>query len=265
MEDDKKQIQIRLKTLESNYAVPDTTLSVPSQIGPLKLNKLVKSLLNHVENVPEFEFFIADDLLRSSLHEFIENREDINNEQVLDILYLEQKAAPEPQNQVNHQDWVAAVDVSHGLIVSGCYDNSVSLWQAENCAKLLQISTHASPVRGVAFIHVDSDKNASFVTVSHDQTVVLHQYDSAANEIKATNVGKGHARSVDCVAVDPTKQFVASGSFDANLKIWSAKLTDVDEEINGDSGSGSKKAKNSSKAPTRTPLVTLAGIKLVSK
>ena len=70
------------------------------------------------------------------------------------------------------------------------------------------------------------------------------------------NVGKGHARSVDCVAIDATKQYVATGSFDAQLKIWSAKLTDVDEETAA--ASESKKAK---KHPTRTPLVTLAGHK----
>ena len=75
------------------------------------------------------------------------------------------------------------------------------------------------------------------------------------------NVGKGHARSVDCVAVDPTKQYIATGSFDTNLKIWSANLTNVDEgePDNGDGESGSKKAKSTSKAPTRTPLMTIAG------
>ena len=97
--------------------------------------------------------------------------------------------------------------------------------------------------------------------MSHDQTVVLHKYCSETNTIEGINVGKGHARSVDCVSVDSTKQYVATGSFDTNLKIWSANLTNIDEAIeeDGDEGSGSKKAKNSSKAPTRTPLVTIAG------
>ena len=144
---------------------------------------------------------------------------------------------------------------------SACYDNTVCLWDAKDGSKKQQIPSHTAPVRDVAFIDVDENKNATFVSVSHDQTVVLHKYCSETNTIEGINVGKGHARSVDCVSVDPTKQYIATGSFDTNLKIWSANLTNIDEAIeeDGDEGSGSKKAKNSSKAPTRTPLVTIAG------
>lgn len=260
MEESKKQLQIRLKTSQEEYTVPDTTLSVPANVNPDKLNKLVQSLLeNHVESVPEFDFFITDDLLRTSLAEFIQDREDITSEHVLDILYLEQKAAPEPQESVNHDDWVSGVDVANDLIITACYDNTVCLWNAKDGSKKLQIPAHVSPVRGVAFIDVDDNKNATFVSVSHDQTVVLHKYCNESNSIEGMNIGKGHARSVDCVAVDPTKQYVATGSFDTHLKIWSADLTTIDEEANEDGSSGSKKAKNSTKATTRIPLMTLAG------
>ncbi len=59
-----KQIQIQLKTTQTNYAVPDSTLSVPRDVGPEKLNQLVQNLLkDNVENVPSaFDFFISDDL-----------------------------------------------------------------------------------------------------------------------------------------------------------------------------------------------------------
>ena len=120
MENDKtKQLQVRLKTTNEEFAVPDETLSVPVNVGPEKLNKLVHSLLKHLEKdtIPEFDFFIADDLLRTSLSDFVEAREDISSEHVLDILYLEQKASPEPQDSVNHDDWVAGIDVRNGLIL----------------------------------------------------------------------------------------------------------------------------------------------------
>jgi len=259
------QIQVRLKTTNDEFAVPDSTTSVPASVGSDQLNKLVHSLLTNLDkdSIPDFDFFIADDLLRTSLEDFVAAREDISSEHVLDILYLEQKASPEPQDSVNHDDWVAGIDVRNGLILSACYDNTVCLWDAKDGSKKQQIPSHTAPVRDVAFIDVDENKNATFVSVSHDQTVVLHKYCSETNTIEGINVGKGHARSVDCVSVDPTKQYVATGSFDTNLKIWSANLTNIDEAIeeDGDEGSGSKKAKNSSKAPTRTPLVTIAGHK----
>ena len=66
-----KQLQIKLKTTQESYAVPDSTLSVPENVDPEKLNKLIKSLLNNVENIPEFDFFLSDDLLRTTLGAFI--------------------------------------------------------------------------------------------------------------------------------------------------------------------------------------------------
>ena len=113
------QIEIRLKTTNEEFSVPDSTTSVPSNVGPEKLNKLVQSQLKSLgkDSVPDFDFFIADDLLRTSLAEFVQDREDISGENVIDILYLEQKAAPEPQDSVNHDDWVAGIDVKNGLIL----------------------------------------------------------------------------------------------------------------------------------------------------
>jgi len=255
-----KQLQIKLKTTQESYAVPDSTLSVPENVDPEKLNKLIKSLLNNVENIPEFDFFLSDDLLRTTLGEFIKDREDITSEHVLEVLYLEQKAAPEPQDSVNHDDWVSGVDIHSGLILSCSYDNTVCLWDAKDGTKKLQIPGHVGPARAVAFINVDEDKNAVFASASYDQTVVLYKYCNQTNSIEGMNVGKGHSRSVDCLAVDSTKQYVASGSFDSELKIWSANLSDVDDTVKT-TEEGSSESKKAKKAPTRTPLVTLTGHK----
>ena len=87
------QIQVRLKTTNDEFAVPDSTTSVPASVGSDQLNKLVHSLLTNnldKDSIPDFDFFIADDLLRTSLEDFVAAREDISSEHVLDILYLEQ-------------------------------------------------------------------------------------------------------------------------------------------------------------------------------
>ena len=48
---------------------------------------------------------------------YFSDREDITSEHVLEVLYLEQQGAPEPQDSVNHDDWVSGVDIHSGLIL----------------------------------------------------------------------------------------------------------------------------------------------------
>ena len=122
---------------------------------------------------------------------YFSDREDITSEHVLEVLYLEQKAAPEPQDSVNHDDWVSGVDIHSGLILSCSYDNTVCLWDAKDGTKKLQIPGHVGPARAVAFINVDEDKNAVFASASYDQTVVLYKYCNQTNSIEGMNVGKG--------------------------------------------------------------------------
>ena len=122
---------------------------------------------------------------------FITDREDITSEHVLEVLYLEQKAEPEPQDSVNHNDWVSGVDVQAGLILSCSYDNTVCLWDAKNGNKKLQIPGHVGPARATVFVNVDENKNAVFVSSSQDQTVILYKYCNETNSIEGMNVGKG--------------------------------------------------------------------------
>ena len=37
--DDEKQLQVKLKTTQESFAVPDSTLSVPENVNPEKLNQ----------------------------------------------------------------------------------------------------------------------------------------------------------------------------------------------------------------------------------
>ena len=41
---------------------------------------------------------------------------------------------------------------------SACYDNTVCLWDAKDGSKKQQIPSHTAPVRDVAFIDVDENK-----------------------------------------------------------------------------------------------------------
>ena len=175
-----QHVQIRLKTIHSEYAVPDTTLSVPVSVESDALNNLVRSLLGRDEDeVPTFDFIIADDLLRTDLDVFLTSHDEISREIVLEILYVEQQSPPKPKKNVSHEDWVAGVSAMGNYIVSACYDNTVNLWlnsgksEGENAGtKLLTIPSHMGPVRSVAWISLDEDFG-TFASTSHDQ--VCHQ------------------------------------------------------------------------------------------
>jgi hypothetical protein len=51
------QIQVRLKTTNDEFSVPDSTTSVPASVGSDQLNKLVHSLLTtnlDKDSIPDF-------------------------------------------------------------------------------------------------------------------------------------------------------------------------------------------------------------------
>ena len=83
------QVQIKFRTPNEKYAVPDTTLSVPSNVDSDGLNKLVKKLLlessaseqNEVEKV-QFDFILTCLPLRNKI--IVTNFEIIKKQRLYD-------------------------------------------------------------------------------------------------------------------------------------------------------------------------------------
>ena len=112
------QMQIKFRTVQEKYAVPDTTLSVPSNVESDGLNNLIKNLLREsgTNNLNEdeiasiqFEFILLDELVRGTLSDVLTTREDVSFETVFEVLYIEKLRPPEPKKNINHDDWVAGV------------------------------------------------------------------------------------------------------------------------------------------------------------
>lgn len=255
-------LQIRLVTKQNKYAVPDTPFTVPSTVCCNELNSLVNELLrgNHEEKQNgeiDFDFLVCGEILRVPLCEHLEEH-CVSSELTVEVEYFERMPAPEPHDFLLHDDWVSAVEVKDGWILTGCYDNTLHLWTVGG-EHQLTIPGHEGPIRDVAWILLD-DILATFVSVSHDQTAMLWEWNVATNSVECIHVCRGHVRGLDCVGVSPCKSKFASGGWDTYLKIWSAVIHE--DENRGDEESLPKRMRmDHGTSQGRTPLMTLQGHK----
>lgn len=248
------QLQIHLFTKQKQYAVPDVPYSIRANVGNKELNVLLNTLLNDAgcttTGKVEFDFLLNGEFVKIPLGQHLKERE-ISFEDTVNLEYVERYPAPEPQDCLLHDDWVSAVQAKDDWILTGSYDNTLNLWSTKG-KHTLTIPGHVAPVKGVAWISLDNQKGV-FASASHDQNVMLWEWNVVANSVECVHVCKGHERGVGCVAVNPSKTQMATGSMDTMLKIWST-------DVQGDKvePSASKKAKLEQEN-VRTPIATLAG------
>ncbi|XP_046994861.1 ribosome biogenesis protein WDR12 homolog [Schistocerca americana] len=254
------ELQVRLFTKQSQYAVPDTPFSVASNVTCVELNALVNELLRENRTSEwhdvEFDFLLSGEFLRVSLLEHLEERV-ISSEGTVDIEYVERFPAPEPKDCLLHDDWVSAVQIKNKWILSGCYDNTLHIWTSKGKHKLT-IPGHTGPVKALSWISLD-DNRASFVSASQDQTTMIWEWNVSNNSVECIHICRGHERSVECIGVSPNAVLLATGGWDAMLKIWSASL---EEQTHTDGVSSTKRFKGEhGKSQIRTPVLTLKGHK----
>ena len=127
----------------------------------------------------DFDFLICGEFVRLPVFEHLKLK-DINTEVTIEVEYLERFPAPEPEDSLNHDDWVSAshcfkewyliqllfkmnLYVLTGIfrILTGCYDNSIHLWKIDGTHKKT-IPGHCGPVKAVKWIEV-SEESAGFV------------------------------------------------------------------------------------------------------
>ncbi|XP_013787235.1 ribosome biogenesis protein WDR12 homolog [Limulus polyphemus] len=255
------ECQVKFYTKQVKYSLPDSIFSVPGNATSSELSDLINALLKDWSEeewkTVEFDFIVGGQLLRLSLQELLDKKE-ISNETVIEIEYFERYPTPTPQDSLVHDDWVSGVQACKDWILTGCYDNTIQLWTIEG-KHLLTIPGHIAPVRAVAWIEV-GDPISTFVSTSHDETAVIWQWNQQTNAIECVNVCRGHARSVDCVGVDPSQGRFATGSYDHMLKVWCVGDQE-DGALEANEGEGSRKRlkNDAGKNKNRTPIMTLAG------
>ncbi|XP_070566027.1 ribosome biogenesis protein wdr12-like [Ptychodera flava] len=261
---DVSHVQARFFTKQSQYSVADSPFSVPATVRVHDLSSLINKLLNAEKAKDEarnisFDFLIQGEFLRLPLGKHMEEK-NISTETVVEIEYLEKQPAPKPVGSILHDDWVSSIQGCKDLVISGSYDKSVRVWNL-NGENLVTMTQHTEPVKAVAWINRD-EAVSHMVSGSHDQTLLIWEWNSELNKVTCLYSCRGHARSVDCVAVDSSCTRFCSGSFDKMLKIWSASTDDTSEDTEDtDVKSRKRKRTDEWKPITRTPLMTLEGHK----
>lgn len=255
-------VQVKLFTKQSQYSVPDTPFSVPDSAGPKELCSLINGLLKEsatfLSSLIDFDFLINGEFLNVSLKSRIQAK-NIPAETVIEIEYLEQHPAPQPEDSLIHNDWISCLEGNLQFILSGCYDNTVHLWTTKG-ESLTIIPGHSAPVKCVSWINLTEDDPVSeFISGSHDQTLLLWKWHRDTNEVDCVCVCRGHAASVDCVSVEKTGRKICSGSWDSLLKLWSTDA-DANCDVPESEQRPSKKKKTAApKIQSRVPLLTLSG------
>ncbi|CAK1551051.1 unnamed protein product [Leptosia nina] len=223
------QIQVRFFTKQEQYAIPDSPLAIQSNIQTNELSTLVNGLLKEsdssIQKSVDFDFLLYGELIRTSVAEHLQEK-GVSTEETLEIEYIERFPAPSPQDCLMHDDWVSAVDTHGNWILSGCYDNSVHIWNHKGQHKLA-IPGHTSPVKAVAWVTLDNDQGV-FVSGSHDQSAILWVWNVSGNSVESVVTCRSHEKGIECLAVSADGKQFASGAWDNNVCLWSASLSDED-------------------------------------
>ena len=230
------ETRVSFNTKHTEYRIPEAELALPTRLARYGLSEVVNHLLSNDIPIP-FEFLYQGRIVTGSLRDLIA-RLQLSTENVLNIEYQPAMAAPEQgPPSFEAPDWISCIDggVNNCCIV-GCYDGIARVLDRDSLTTELGATGsvwHTAPIKAVALINGNS--GALAVTGSQDHTVVVWNADlsgvdgvSGKCTLTPRAVGVAHEGEVSCLAVDPERKFVCTGSWDKTAILWSLAASDDD-------------------------------------
>ncbi|CAL4066605.1 unnamed protein product, partial [Meganyctiphanes norvegica] len=267
-EEETSTVLVKFTTKQQHYKLRGTMIGMTISLviaGKKMVKNVMQKANSDIGELPHFDFIIAGQLLTCTLKERLEEA-GLSLEVVLEAEFLETHPPPTPQDSLQHDDWVSTLQCCEEWMATGCYDNTVHLWDLVGLSKgkgeqahKLTIPAHRAPVKSLTWVNT-KDNIKTFISTSIDQTAVIWAWASDSNTVECVSECRGHTQSVECVAVSPSCKYFATGSWDNSLKLWKTDPVNENQaEEEDDDGPDRKKRKGDKKAKTKSSVLTLNG------
>ena len=235
------EVLVRFKTRYEQYRVTEESIAIPTRLKRFGLSDIVNHLLQLPKAIP-FDFVLNGQLLRGSLGRSIAAQR-LNTESVMELEYMPAMLTPEVETDFQAPDWIGALDSGiEGIVFAGSYDGSITV--VSTAGKTLGTAkAHDRAIKGISVAKQQDSEGGIVATGSQDHSVRLWLTSSlskraASVSIDAFAVGRGHDAEVTDVAIGPTRDVVASCSWDRSVRLWKIPAVDA---AGGDGGALKKR------------------------